>query len=72
MNDIKLQKNFDTWCKRNLQDLSFESKKHLWLMYMYFSNRIVEKDNKIAKLEERIKDLEDKDDPSFYGTWLGY
>ena len=57
MNDIKLQKNFDTWCKRNLPDISSESKEYLWLMYVYFSNRIREKDNRIANLEARVQRL---------------
>jgi hypothetical protein len=71
MNDIKLQKNFDTWCKRNLPDVSSESKESLWLMYVYFSNRIEEKDNKIAKLKDKLNDIELLDDPSGEGKWLG-
>lgn len=72
MNEVKLQKNFDTWCKRNLPtDINSESKQYLWQMYVYFSKRIEEKDNRIAGLTEKVSTLENKDDPSFYGRWIG-
>jgi hypothetical protein len=40
-------------------------------MYVYFSNRIEEKDNKIAKLKDKLNDIELLDDPSGEGKWLG-
>lgn len=56
---VEIEKNFNTWCKRNLSpEFSNDIKTTLWKMYLYFYKRIEEKDNRIKKLEERVRYLE--------------
>lgn len=68
--DIKQEKNFKRWCKRNISyELTDREKELLMLLWEYFSNRVKAYENRIHHLELRSKNILMKFEPNNSWQW---